>query len=191
MLARAYCAFAADGVLPFPLSVSSVVDEEGEILERRHARIERVISPAKAFLINDLLRSVVESGTGRSLKKYGIDWPVAGKTGTTNGTRDAWFVGYTPNILAVVWVGFDNNDSVHFTGGRAALPIWADLMKALPQYVSGEWFVEPSGIERHKVCRESGLLANDCCDDTVEEIFLSETAPKEICDLHKCGWWRR
>jgi penicillin-binding protein 1B len=186
ILARAYCAFAADGVLPFPLSVSSVVDEKGDVLERRHASIERVISPARAYLMNDLLRSVVESGTGRSLKDLGIHWPVAGKTGTTNDTRDAWFVGYTPNILAVVWVGFDNNDPVHFTGSRAALPIWADLMKALPQYVSGEWFVEPSGIEKHMVCKSSGLLAGVCCPEPVEELFLTETAPREVCDQHKC-----
>ncbi len=186
MLARAYCAFAADGVLPFPLSVSSIVDENGNVLERRHARIERVISPARAYLMSDLLRSAVEFGTGRSLKNYGIDWPVAGKTGTTNGTRDAWFVGYTPNILAVVWVGFDNNDPVHFTGGRAALPIWAELMKALPQYVSGEWFVKPPGIEKHAVCKSSGMPAGACCPETTEEIFLSETAPKEICNQHEC-----
>ena len=186
MLARAYCAFAADGVLPFPLPVSSIVDENGNVLERRHAHIERVISPAKAYLMNDLLRSVVEFGTARSLRNFGIDWPVAGKTGTTNETRDAWFVGYTPNILAVVWVGFDNNDSIHATGGRAALPIWADLMKALPQYVSGEWFVEPSGIEKHTVCKSSGMLAGDCCLDTTEELFLTETAPKEICSQHRC-----
>jgi penicillin-binding protein 1B len=186
MLARAYCVFAADGVLPFPLSVSSVVDEAGNVLERRHALIERVISPAKAYLMSDMLRSAVESGTGRSMRSYGVDWPVAGKTGTTNETRDAWFVGYTPNILAVVWVGFDNNDPVHATGARAALPVWADLMKALPQYVSGEWFVEPPGIEKHTVCKSSGLLAGECCPDTLEEIFLSENAPKEICDQHKC-----
>ncbi len=186
MLARAYCAFAADGVLPYPLSVSSVVDEGGNILERRHALIERVISPAKAYLMSDLLHSVVELGTARSLKNYGVDWPAAGKTGTTNGTRDAWFVGYTPNILAVVWVGFDNNDPVYFTGGRAALPIWAEMMKALPQYVSGEWFVMPAGIEKHTVCKESGMLAGACCPEPIEEIFLSETSPKEICSQHEC-----
>lgn len=186
MLARAYCAFAADGVLPFPLPVSSIVDENGNVLERRHALIERVISPAKAYLMSDLLRSVVEFGTARSLKNFGVDWPVAGKTGTTNETRDAWFVGYTPNILAVVWVGFDNNDPVHAAGSRAALPIWADLMKALPEYVSGEWFVEPSGIEKHTVCSNSGLLAKNCCPEPIEELFLSKNAPKEICDQHKC-----
>jgi penicillin-binding protein 1B len=188
MLARAYCAFAADGVLPFPLSIKDVVDEDGEVVESRHARIERVVSPAKAYLMSDLLHSVVENGTGRSLKFQGIDWPVAGKTGTTNDSRDAWFVGYTPDILAVVWVGFDKNESVHATGGRAALPIWADLMNSLPQYVSGEWFDMPPGVETHTICMDSGLLADaDCCPYTSEEVFLTGTAPTETCREHTCG----
>lgn len=188
MLARAYCTFAADGVLPFPLSVKDVVDETGEVVESRHARIERLISPAKAYMMCNLLRSVVEMGTGRSLKLQGIDWPVAGKTGTTNDSRDAWFVGYTPDILVVVRVGFDNNDSLHATGARAALPIWADLMNSLPQYVSGEWFDMPSGVEKHTICKESGLLADiDCCPDTTEEIFLAGTAPTETCKEHLCS----
>jgi penicillin-binding protein 1B len=185
MLARAYCTFAADGVLPFPLSVKDVVDETGTVVESRHARIERLISPAKAYLMSDLLRSAVETGTGRSLKLLGVDWPVAGKTGTTNDSRDAWFVGYTPDILAVVWVGFDNNDSIQATGGRAALPIWADLMNSLPRYVSGEWFDMPSGVEKHTICLDSGLLANlDHCPYTAEELFLSGTEPTETCGMH-------
>jgi len=188
MLARAYCTFAADGVLPFPLSVKDVVDETGNVIERWHTNIERVISPAKAYLMSDLLRSVVEMGTGRSLRPLGIDWPVAGKTGTTNDSRDAWFVGYTPDILAVVWVGFDDNDSIHATGARAALPIWSDLMKSLPQYVSGEWFDMPEGVEKHTICNESKLLAKaDCCPDTTEELFLSGTAPTETCREHICS----
>jgi penicillin-binding protein 1B len=188
MMARAYCTFAADGVLPFPLSVKDVVDENGEVVESRHAQIERIISPAKAYLMSDLLRSVVEMGTGRSLKLQGIDWPAAGKTGTTNDSRDAWFVGYTPDILAVVWVGFDRNESVHATGGRAALPIWADLMNSLPQYVSGEWFHMPSGVETHTICTDSGLLADtDCCPDTSKEVFLTGTAPTETCREHTSG----
>ncbi len=185
MLARAYCAFAADGRLPYPLSVSSIVDEKGKVIERRHSQKESVISPAKAYLMSDMLKSAVEIGTGKSLKNYGIDWPAAGKTGTTNEARDAWFVGYTPNILAVVWVGFDNNDRVYATGSRAALPIWARLMKSLPQYVSGKWFEKPSGIETVKICKESGLIARDGCKETEDAMFLTETAPEKKCDIHK------
>ncbi len=187
-LARAYCTFAADGVLPFPLSIKDVVDKSGGVLESRHARIERLISPAKAYMMSDLMRSVVEIGTARSLSYLGVDWPVAGKTGTTNDSRDAWFVGYTPDILALVWVGFDDGENIdHATGARAALPIWADLMKSLPQYVSGEWFVKPPGIETRTICKDSGMLANKCCPNTTEEIFLTGTAPTKTCTMHVCS----
>ncbi|MBN2255937.1 MAG: PBP1A family penicillin-binding protein, partial [Deltaproteobacteria bacterium] len=141
-LARAYCTFAADGVLPHPLSMKAVIDEKGRVLERRHLKIERIISPEKAFMMNSLLLSVVEEGTARSLKWRNISYPVAGKTGTTNDYRDAWFVGYTPDILALVWVGYDDGSSVYAQGATAALPIWADLMRELPQYTSGGWFRE-------------------------------------------------
>ena len=127
-LARAYCAFAADGELPYPLSLKEAVDEKGQVLERRQMTIERVTSPAKAFIMSSMLRSVVTEGTARALLDRGISFPVAGKTGTTNEFRDAWFVGYTPDILALVWVGFDNGDSIHLAGATAALPIWADLV---------------------------------------------------------------
>lgn len=185
-LARAYCVFAADGVQPFPLSLKEVVSENGKILQRRHANIRSLIPPDKAYIMNDLLRSVVTDGTARSLKNLGVDWPVAAKTGTTNDSRDAWFVGYTPNILALVWVGFDNSDPIGTTGSRAALPIWSDLMKAIPQYVTGEWFKTPQGVVRKLVCAESGKLAvKGGCPRPVEELFIENLAPKTKCPLHR------
>lgn len=184
-LARAYSVFAADGVQPFPLSLKEVVSENGKVLQRRHANIRALIPPDKAYIMNDLLRSVVTEGTARSLKNLGIDWPVAGKTGTTNDFRDAWFVGYTPNILALVWVGFDNGDPIGTTGARAALPIWSELMKAIPQYVSGEWFQTPPGVVRKLVCADSGKLAvQGSCPRPVEELFLKNQAPTTRCPLH-------
>jgi penicillin-binding protein 1B len=187
-LARAYCAFASDGVLPFPLSIKEVVNTTGKTIESHHVEIERLTTPAKAYMMSDLMRDVVRDGTARSLKQLGVNWPVAGKTGTTNDSRDAWFVGYTPNLLALVWVGFDSADAVNATGARAALPIWADLMASLPQYVSGEWLPTPPGIEKLKICVESGEMANaDCCPRVVEEIFLSENRPTATCRQHECA----
>jgi penicillin-binding protein 1B len=147
-----------------------------------------VTSPAKAYLISDLLRSVVQEGTGRSLKTLGIDWPVAGKTGTTNNFRDAWFIGYTPEILALVWVGFDDGESIDATGAQAALPIWADMMRALPQYVSGQWFTVPPGIVTRRVCLDSGQVAHPggCCKHCAEEVFLAGSAPSATCSQHPC-----
>ncbi len=179
-LARAYCAFAADGMMPFPLGLKAVVDENGHVLERRHLKIERLISPSKAFMITSLLRGVVENGTGRTLGKKGISWPVAGKTGTTNDSRDAWFVGYTPDILALVWVGFDNGDAVQATGAQAALPIWAELMKAIPHHISHKDFRAPDGIVTRMICNDDGKpVVSQNCADPRKEFFLAENAPPQ------------
>jgi penicillin-binding protein 1B len=184
-LARAYCVFAADGVQPHPLSLKEVVNENGKIIEKRHTKIERLISPAKAFMISNLLRSVVTDGTARSLKNLGIEWPVAGKTGTTNNSRDAWFIGYTPEILALVWVGFDNGDTLSTVASQVALPIWAELIKAIPQYMSGEWLDMPPGVVKRRICPSSRKLAvTGICPNPVEEIFLEQTAPDVDCNLH-------
>lgn len=185
-LARAYCAFAADGVLPYPLSVKAVMDEKGRVLEQRHMTIERVISPARAFIMTSMLQSVITRGTAHSLKQMGISFPVAGKTGTTNEYKDAWFVGYTPDILALVWVGFDDGDSIHAPGSAAALPIWAELINSIPQYISGETFHIPPGVVRLNICPESGLLAvPHACPKPLEEVFLEENVPKEYCSIHR------
>ena len=184
-LALAYSPFAASGVLPYPLSLKEVLDENGKTLERRHMTIERVISPEKAFIMSSMLRSVVDEGTARSLKGMGIAFPVAGKTGTTNNFRDGWFVGYTPDILALVWVGFDDGDSIHLTGSSSALPIWADLIDAIPHYVSGGWFKMPPGVVKRTICSESGQLAvKNGCPKPLEEVFLANNVPKSYCSLH-------
>jgi penicillin-binding protein 1B len=155
-------------------------------LEQKHMSIQRVISPQKAFIMSSFLRSVVEEGTGQDLKDWGIPFPVGAKTGTTNGSRDAWFVGFTPDILALVWVGFDDGSPLYGTGSSAALPIWAELVNALPQVVSGEWFNMPDGLVKKLICPESGQLANKKrCPDPVEEIFLEENVPVEECSIHK------
>ncbi|MEW6078753.1 MAG: PBP1A family penicillin-binding protein [Thermodesulfobacteriota bacterium] len=184
-LARAYCAFAADGVQPFPLSVRDISDESGHVLVRRHMTISPVLSPARAWLITSMLESVVGGGTARSLKKSGLDFPLAGKTGTTSNYRDAWFIGYTPDFLALVWVGFDNGEPVSATGAEAAIPIFAELVKSMPGYVSGKEFAMPPGIVKQTVCRQSGKLpVLLSCPETDDEYFLETNQPKEKCDLH-------
>jgi penicillin-binding protein 1B len=185
-LARAYCALAADGVLPLPLSLKKVVDEKGEVIEQRHTSVQSVTSPGKAFLISSMLRSAVEQGTARSLKDNGIYFPVAGKTGTTNDFKDAWFVGYTPEIMALIWIGFDDGTSLHAPASTLILPIWADLMNNIPQYVSGSWFKTPPDILVDTVCKETGQLASTSpCSATVEEYFLAENSPGERRTLHR------
>ena len=179
-LARAYCVFAAEGVMTFPLALKAVSDENGNVLEQRHLKIERLISASKAFIMNSLLQGTIDHGTGRSLRSFGIDWPVAGKTGTTNNYRDAWFIGYTPDILALVWVGFDNGDPIKATGAEAALPIWANIMKAIPHHISKNNFRVPDGVVKRYVCTDDGqVIVSKSCAEPSEEYFLAENAPQE------------
>ena len=184
-LARAYCVFAAEGVQAYPLSLKGVVDEHDNILDQKLLNIERLISPADAFLMTAMLQSVVTEGTARSLRWRGVSWPVAGKTGTTNDFKDAWFVGYTPDILALVWVGFDNGDPIAATGAAAALPIWADLMNAIPQYRSETDFKMPQGVEKILVCSVTGRMAVGGCPEPSEVYFLSGSTPEAHCPLHE------
>jgi penicillin-binding protein 1B len=184
-LAAAYCVFSSDGVLPSPLSVRKVLDASGSVIERRHMKIRSVTSPEKAYIITSMLETAIQEGTGRSLKSHGLSFPVAGKTGTTNHSKDAWFIGYTPDILALVWVGFDNGDSLSSTGGQAALPIWGELMKHIPHHISGKGFNRPPGVETLTICRDSGLPANSGCVDTGEELFLQEKIPENRCPSHE------
>jgi penicillin-binding protein 1B len=183
-LARAYCCFAADGLLPYPRALSLVADEQGRILNQRHMEIRQAATPAQAFLISSLLQSVVTDGTARSLRAMGCTFPSAGKTGTTDNKRDAWYVGFTPDIVALVWIGFDDGRSIHTTGSGAALPVWADMMLALPQHISGTWLPEPQGILRRTICKRSGLRPDaGACTETREEYFLNGSAPEQTCTL--------
>ena len=184
-LARAYCAFAADGVLPYPLSLKDVMDENDKVLNQTQVNIERLMSPARAYIMTSMLKSVVRDGTARMLRDGGITWPVAGKTGTSDDYRDAWFVGYTPDFLALVWVGFDNGDTITATGSSAALPIWAELVKFIPQYITEADFEMPSGVVKRFVCSETGLLSEKRdCPNPIEEVFLTGNVPSTHCPLH-------
>jgi penicillin-binding protein 1B len=191
-LARAYCVFGADGVLPYPLSLREVADEKGNLLKRKYMTVEECLPPDKVYLINSMLQTAVLYGTGRALNGMGVSFPVAGKTGTTNGYRDAWFVGYTSEILALVWIGFDNGDSIGLTGAEAALPIWADLIKQIPHHLSETWFRMPEGVVEHVICSMTGELAVEGkCPSSVKEIFLSKRSPDRFCSLHGRGFFKK
>ncbi|KJS30988.1 MAG: hypothetical protein VR64_12935 [Desulfatitalea sp. BRH_c12] len=186
-LAGAYGVFAAEGVFAHPLALKAVANENGDLLEQRHLAIEQKITPQKAFMMNALLKGVVENGTARSIITSGFHWPAAGKTGTTNDNRDAWFIGYTPDILALVWVGFDNGDSIHATGSTAALPIWLELMNDIPHHISGSQFREPAGIVKRPICGDAGNpVVSYACSNPFEEYFLQENAP-EAPPVHSRG----
>lgn len=145
-MAGAFSALANNGVRTHLLSIKNVVDRNGNVLEKRNIRVKRVISPQVAHDMNNMLRGVVERGTARSVRLQGFTRPAAGKTGTTNDARDAWFAGYTPDLLALVWVGFDQQSELGLPGSRAALPIWTDFMKKATGRLPVTDFVTPPGV---------------------------------------------
>ena len=183
-LARAYSVLANDGQMPFLLSLKEIVAEEGDIRERRTIDFSSVTSPEKAFLVTSLLDGVVESGTGRVLRRLGIDFKCAGKTGTTAEFRDSWFIGYTTDLLALVWVGYDDNSPTGLIGAQGAASIWASFMNLVRPWIRPEEFEAPSGVVREVICPESGQLATARCREQKPEYFLLENRPNVYCTIH-------
>ena len=142
-VAVAYSTLANGGVRTRPLAVKLVMDQNGKPLEKRDVRVEQVINPQLAYMMNYLLKGVLDRGTAVSARRMGFTRPAAGKTGTTNDYKDAWFVGYTPDLLAVVWVGFDGPSKLNLSGAEAALPIWTEFMKSATANMPVTDFVSP------------------------------------------------
>jgi penicillin-binding protein 1B len=196
-LARAYLPFVNGGLRPNgAIGVRAVHDRDGALEPVAAAEAVAVISPAEAYLMTSLLEGVIRSGTGTAARGLGVTGAVAGKTGTTNDGRDAWFVGYAPRLLVVVWVGFDGGDAHGLSGADAALPIWADFMRqAMEAYPQPE-FAVPDGITFADVDLTNGQLANRYCPLVARETFLSGTEPAQCQEHGGMGdqfvdWWRR
>jgi len=183
-LARAYAVLGNDGQKPFLLSLKEIVAENGDVLERRHIDFSSVTSPAKAFLITSLLEGVIERGTAKGLKRLGIDFRCAGETGTTSEFRDSWFVGYTTDLLALVWVGYDDNSPTGLTGAQGAAIIWARFMNLMRPWIQPQEFDVPPGIVEEMICPDSGQLATAHCKERKLEDFLSESRPNGYCTIH-------
>ncbi len=179
-VARAYSVFANEGQRPFLLTLREVTDGHGKVLQRRHVAARTVCSPARAYLMTSLLKGVVRYGTARRLKNMGIDFPCAGKTGTTSGYRDSWFVGYTSDLLAAVWVGFDDNRSTHLTGATGAMRIWADFMKRIRPRLHPVSFLKPPGVVSRIIRVRVDWPPEAWRSRTYCEDFLSGTAPAPI-----------
>ena len=129
----------------------------------------------------------MNDGTGQSIRARGITRHLAGKTGTTDEYGDAWFVGFSPDLVAGVWVGFDERRRMgnKETGARVALPIWMDFMTGALEGVPDRPFPEPHGMVRREICPESGLLATSSCPEPKQEIFISGTEPLKFCNIHR------
>jgi penicillin-binding protein 1B len=187
-VAAAFAAIANYGVRAEPVTVREVVTAEGQVAQSRHMELEPVITPQVAYLTIDLMRGVVAEGTAASLRALGFAGEVAAKTGTTDDLRDAWFVGFTPRLLTLVWVGYDDNQPIGLSGSQAALPIWAEMMRGLASETGGT-FREPEGMVWEEVDPGTGQVATWRCPDRRAELFVVGNEPGERCSEHDSGGW--
>jgi 1A family penicillin-binding protein len=201
-MTAAYAAFANRGVVPKVVLIRRVEDRNGRVLyEPPQDSGVRAISETTAFLMSTMLADVINAGTAARARSLGFTLPAAGKTGTTNDFKDAWFIGFTPKLVAGVWVGFDEPRTILPNGFAAdiAVPLWTAFMKAATRNDKPEWFTPPAGVTTATVCRLSGKLASEGCshadvvsaNGSVEqrslvytEYFARGTAPSAFCDLH-------
>jgi penicillin-binding protein 1B len=188
-MATLYATFAAGGRRPELHGLAAVYDPQGQAIEGRPvASPETVISPETAYLMTSVLEGVIDRGTGASARSWGLDGTLAGKTGTTNGRRDSWFAGYSPNRVTVVWVGYDDNATTNLSGARAALPIWARYVARVRPAAGWPTFEQPSGVVTAVVDPVSGELATDDCPQAITEVFRAGQVPGELCHLHDRYW---
>ncbi len=146
-----------------------------------------MLDPRVAFLMDQLLEEVVRSGTGAGMYGRGINFPVAGKTGTSH---DGWFAGFTSKLICVVWVGFDDNRELNLEGAHSALPVWAEFMKRAHEhreYRNVTEFEAPAGVVSVQIDPASGQLATAACPKVRTEYFIEGTQPVEMCSLHGGG----
>jgi penicillin-binding protein 1A len=178
-LTGAYAVFASGGFLAEPIFVHRVVDRKGTILEENHPALKQSISEETAYVMTDILRAVIQEGTGWRAKA--LKRPAAGKTGTTNDSRDAWFVGFTTQLAAGVWVGYDDNRPLGAgeTGSRSANPIWIYFMSEALKGAPVEEFPVPEKVAFWKIDAKTGLLASPYSEETVFQAFAEGQEPQE------------
>jgi penicillin-binding protein 1B len=181
-MAGAYTTFANGGLHIDPWMLASVRTATGDIVSDYTPTSKQLLDPRVAFLTTDMLENVINHGTGAATRARGFKNPAAGKTGTDH---DAWFAGYTSNLLCIVWVGNDDYTDIKIQGADAAAPIWAEFMKKavqLPQYSDTHDFSPPEGVTVVNIDKVSNLLADAACPDDAEMAFLDGTAPTDTCD---------
>ncbi len=182
-MAGAYTDFANGGLHIDPWFLASVRAPNGDIISDYDPVTKQVLDPRAAYLTTDMLKNVINAGTGAVVRQRGFTAPAAGKTGTSH---DAWFAGYTSNLLCIVWVGNDDYTDIKIEGAHAAAPIWAEFMKRavlLPQYSDTNEFSMPDGVTILPIDKASLLLSDAACSSDVMNVaFLNGTAPIDTCD---------
>jgi penicillin-binding protein 1B len=182
-LTATYQVFANEGVRSPVHAIESIVDADGKELYRYEGKGSVVVDAPVAYLMTSALKMVLKTGTGASAGRLGLDFPAAGKTGTTQDYRDAFFVGYSPSIVCGVWLGFDAPKSIGLTGAQAALPAWVQIMQdTAPAHPKD--FPEPAGLVRASIDPDTGGLATQSCGRRMTLPFLPGTEPTEYCPVH-------
>ncbi len=182
-LTSVYQVFAAGGEAREPYAIVSMVDGFGRLVYHHALAERRLVGERVAYLITAALQGVLSYGTGASARALGVDFPAAGKTGTTNDYEDTYFVGYTPELVCGVWIGFDQPHSIGLSAAQSALPQWASFMaEAWP--ASHSAFRVPPGITFAAIDPQSGDLATPACPRTLTLPFIAGTAPTTLCPLH-------
>jgi penicillin-binding protein 1B len=182
-IATAYTLFPNGGTIR-PLTTISRLVSKGKDLALQADKTRTVARPDTTFLVTNMMRSVINEGTGAGARAAGFALDAAGKSGTTNELRDAWFVGFTPELLTVVWVGMDDNQPVGLSGTQAALPIWTTFMTRALAGHANLTFNPPDGITFVDIDRDTGKVAAPGCPRVFKEAFLAGTEPAEVCQLH-------
>ncbi len=184
-MATVYNVFASNGMKTNPIFIKYITDSKGSIVESNEPAPEQTISPQTAFLITSMMEDVVRHGTGWRAKALGV--PVAGKTGTSNDYMDAWFVGYTSNLVAAVWVGFDSLKTLgaQETGGKVAAPIWTAFMGSAAQDAGP--FILPEGIVSYSIDPATGMLTRD--EAGQREYFREGTEPRDYSQRKVASPW--
>lgn len=177
-LTGAYTVFPNLGVRVTPFLLTRVVDRKGKVLFERKIEADRVVDPASTYVVHSLLRGVVKRGTASRLRRYGLPF-VAGKTGTTQNYRDAWFVGYARNLVTTVWVGYDDGTPLRLSSAEAAIPVWGSYMREVD--LDSRELTPPDGVVHREIDPETGFLWQEGCPGPIREAFITGTAPTHRC----------
>jgi penicillin-binding protein 1B len=183
-VAEVFATIANLGFRTEPSAVRAVLDADGNPMDHATLGASQAISPRVAYLVTTMMQGVVDRGTAHEIRSAGLEFAAAGKTGTTNDGRDAWFVGFTPDLLVVVWVGFDREEVLGLSGSQAALPIWIEFMKFVTAGQASTPFLVPPGVQTAWIDPLSGLLATPHCPERLGESFFEGEGPTATCPLH-------
>lgn len=181
-LARAYGCLANGGVKSSPYYIAKVTDSYGRVLEEHYPELEQALDEKTAYIVTDMLSAVLKPGGTAPTVASIIQRPAAGKTGTTENFKDAWFVGYTPDLAAAVYIGYDEkNKGTGRTGAQLAAPVWASFIKEALKDMTPREFPVPEGMVRVRICPDDGLLAGNLNTQALEAVFVMGTEPTQLC----------